>query len=130
MPNYDASYAQDRAEIEDLMARYLFAMDWNDFDSYADCFTEDGALDYARGTTEGRENIRAEAKRFKEQVGAIYTDVDGNPAVLRHLLTQKRDPGGGRPGLAYRHVVRNGKSRPATGRRRAVHAHRGYVRHL
>ena len=88
MPNYDASYAQDRAEIEDLMARYLFAMDWNDFNSYADCFTEDGALDYARGTTEGRENIRAEAKRFKEQIGAIYTDVDGNPAVLRHLLTQ------------------------------------------
>lgn len=88
MTKYDADYARDRAEIEDLMARYLFAMDWNDFDTYADCFTEDGTLDYAKGSTTGRENIRAEAKAFKENVGAIYTDVDGNPAVLRHLLCQ------------------------------------------
>ncbi|MGB3796900.1 MAG: nuclear transport factor 2 family protein [Alteraurantiacibacter sp.] len=88
MPQYNASYARDRAEIEDLMARYLFAMDWNDFDTYADCFTEDGALDYAKGITHGRENIREEARRFKEQVGTIYKDVDGNPAVLRHLLAQ------------------------------------------
>ncbi|MWV28896.1 nuclear transport factor 2 family protein [Aurantiacibacter rhizosphaerae] len=88
MPVYNASYAQDRAEIEDLMARYLFAMDWNDFDTYADCFTPDGVLDYAKGTTVGRENIREEAREFKERVGTIYKDVDGNPAVLRHLLTQ------------------------------------------
>ena len=39
------SYAEDRAEIEDLMARYLFAMDWGDFDAYAATFTEDGVLD-------------------------------------------------------------------------------------
>ena len=39
------SYAQDRAEIEDLMARYLFAMDYHDYDAYAECFTEDGVHD-------------------------------------------------------------------------------------
>ena len=33
---YSASYARHRAEIEDLVARYLFAMDWNDFDAYAE----------------------------------------------------------------------------------------------
>ena len=86
MTQYPDTYAQDRAEIEDLMARYLFAMDHNDFDTYAETFTEDGTLDYAAGQTKGRENIRREAKEFKERVGAIYQDVDGNPAVLRHVL--------------------------------------------
>ncbi|HSG33011.1 MAG TPA: nuclear transport factor 2 family protein [Sphingomonadaceae bacterium] len=80
------SYADDRAAIEDLMARYLFAMDWNDFDTYADTFTEDGTLEFARGAVTGRDNIRAAAKGFKEAVAGIYTDVDGNPAILRHVL--------------------------------------------
>ena len=88
MPNYPENYAKDRAEIEDLMARYLFAMDYNDFDTYADTFTEDGTLEYARGSVTGRENIRASAKGFKEAVAGIYTDVDGNPAILRHVLCQ------------------------------------------
>lgn len=82
-------YAEDRAAIEDLMARYLFAMDWNDYDTYAECFAEDGVLDYAMGCTAGRENIRAEAKRFKENVGTIYVRPDGKPAKLRHVVAHK-----------------------------------------
>jgi ketosteroid isomerase-like protein len=83
---YPPTYAQDRAEIEDLMARYLMAMDYNDFDTYADTFTEDGTLDYATGIITGREKIRAESKAFKERVGSLWRDVDGNPALLRHVL--------------------------------------------
>jgi ketosteroid isomerase-like protein len=83
---YAPTYAQDRAEIEDLMARYLFAMDYNDFDTYAAMFTEDGTLEFARGAVTGRDNIRAAAKGFKEAIAGIYTDIDGNPAVLRHVL--------------------------------------------
>ena len=82
------SYADDRAAIENLMARYLFAMDWNDFETYADCFTEDGELDYARGIAQGRENIRAEARRFKDNVAQIFVDFEGNPAKLRHIVAQ------------------------------------------
>ncbi|MFC3096989.1 nuclear transport factor 2 family protein [Alteraurantiacibacter palmitatis] len=85
---YAADYARDRAEIEDLLARYLMAMDYNDFDTYADTFTEDGTLEFARGAVTGRENIRAAAKGFKEAVAGIYCDVDGNPAILRHVLCQ------------------------------------------
>jgi ketosteroid isomerase-like protein len=85
---YHDAYARDRAEIEDLIARYLFAMDWNDFDAYADCFAEDGELDYAMGVQRGRENIRAEAKRFKENVGTIFVRADGTPAKLRHVVGQ------------------------------------------
>ena len=38
------SYADDRAAIEDLQARYLFAMDFGDPDLYVTTFTEDGIL--------------------------------------------------------------------------------------
>lgn len=82
------SYADDRAAIENLMARYLFAMDWNDYDTYAECFTEDGELDYAMGVTRGREAIRAEAKRFKDNVATMFVDWQGKPAKLRHIVTQ------------------------------------------
>jgi hypothetical protein len=40
--DYAPTYAQDRAEIEDLMARYLFAIDYFDWDAYVGTFAEDG----------------------------------------------------------------------------------------
>ncbi|WP_427967671.1 nuclear transport factor 2 family protein [Altererythrobacter sp.] len=80
------AYAEDRAAIEELMARYLFAMDWNDFDSYAETFTEDGELVFATGAAKGRQAIRDMARKFKQRLGEIYRDEDGNPAVLRHVL--------------------------------------------
>ena len=83
------SYARDRAEIADLMARYLFAMDYHDADAYAECFTEDGVLDYAMGTLVGREAIRAEARAFKDKIAEVFKDWQGNPAKLRHLVQHK-----------------------------------------
>jgi ketosteroid isomerase-like protein len=83
------NWAQDRAEIADLIARYLFAMDYHDADAYAGCFTEDGVLDYAMGTLVGREAIRAEAKVFAAKIGEIFVDWQGRPAKLRHLVQQK-----------------------------------------
>ena len=89
MPAGAASgYAQDRAEIENLMARYLFAMDWNDFEAYAGMFTEDGELDYASGNAKGREAIVETIKSFKERIGKHYVDADGDPAKLRHVVAQ------------------------------------------
>jgi uncharacterized protein (TIGR02246 family) len=49
----------DKAEIENLQARYLLAMDFMDADAYAEVFTEDGVMDWAGGVIEGREAIRA-----------------------------------------------------------------------
>ncbi len=89
MPASAASgYAQDRAEIENLMARYLFAMDWNDFEAYADMFTEDGELDYASGNAKGREAIVETIRVFKDRIGQHYVDAEGNPAKLRHVVAQ------------------------------------------
>ena len=51
------SYAEDRAQIEDLQARYLFALDFHDPQLYASTFTPDGILDYGEGDVKGREAI-------------------------------------------------------------------------
>ena len=82
-------YSRDRAEIADLMARYLFAMDYHDADAYAECFTQDGVLDYAMGTLVGREAIRAEANVFRDKIAEVFKDWQGNRAKLRHLVHQK-----------------------------------------
>ena len=52
-----SSYAEDRAAIEDLQARYLFAMDFGDPDLYVTTFTEDGVLDIGNGEINGRKAI-------------------------------------------------------------------------
>jgi SnoaL-like domain len=77
------SYAEDRAEIEDLMARYLFALDFFDADAYAETFAKDGVLDWAMGTVEGREAIRAEAAGMKESMARVF----GQDTLLRHFVT-------------------------------------------
>ncbi|MBN2062829.1 MAG: nuclear transport factor 2 family protein [Deltaproteobacteria bacterium] len=52
------SYAEDRAQIEDLQARYMFALDFSDADTYVKTFTEDGILDIVGMKWQGREEIR------------------------------------------------------------------------
>jgi hypothetical protein len=83
---YDDAYARDRAEIEDLMARYLFALDYNDLDTFIATFTDDAVFDFARGRIEGKASILEAVKSFKARIGEFYKDEDGNPAVLRHVL--------------------------------------------
>ncbi|WEK45826.1 MAG: nuclear transport factor 2 family protein [Candidatus Andeanibacterium colombiense] len=88
MTFYSPTYADDRAQIQDLMGRYLFAMDWHDTETYANCFTEDGVLDYAMDTLVGRAAIREGAVKFRENVGRLFKREDGSPALLRHVLDQ------------------------------------------
>jgi len=83
-----ASYAEDRAEIEDLQARYMFALDFHDADTYVSTFTEDGVLDYGP-VVKGRDAIRKViadmAKRFAGQAAA---DTSGMWApVGRHNIS-------------------------------------------
>jgi len=89
MPSrYPATYAQDRAEIEDLMARYLFAIDYHDWDAYAATFAPDGELEFASGTSRGRPAIRAAIEAFAGRIGQFYHTEDGAPANLRHVILQ------------------------------------------
>ena len=87
-PKYSAHYGEDRAEIEDLMARYLFAIDYNDWDSYVETFAPDGELEFASGTSKGRPAIKAMVAKFAEGIGRFYHTEDGKPAKLRHVILQ------------------------------------------
>ena len=87
-PRYSRSYAEDRAEIEDLMARYLFAIDYDDWDAYVGTFAPDGELEFASGTSKGRPAIRAMVSKFAEGIGRFYHTEDGKPAKLRHVILQ------------------------------------------
>jgi ketosteroid isomerase-like protein len=54
----EGGYAEDRALIENLQARYMFALDHGDADTYAAIFAEDGVLDFGAGEVRGRDAIR------------------------------------------------------------------------
>lgn len=82
------SYADDRARIIDLQARYIFAQDFNDADAYAAVFAEDGVLDWAGGEVKGRAAIR----KFKaDGVYNLSKNAENAawPATTRHFITNQ-----------------------------------------
>lgn len=88
-----SSYAEDRAQIEDLQARYMFALDFRDIDTYLSTFTEDGIVDIVGMKWQGHEEIRemlggmsqndpeGEAKPAAKEEQGPY------PATGRHNIT-------------------------------------------
>jgi len=85
-PPANATYADDRAAIENLQARYLFALDWQDPEAYAATFTEDGELVSAIATTKGRDGLRAEVVKMHENDIAAQTP-GLFPFSRRHVIT-------------------------------------------
>ena len=91
---YPEGYADDRAAIMDLQARYVLALDYFDADGYAAVFAEDGVLDWARGKVEGREAIRefmaSRTYDFTRDAAPMETP-DGRewPSTVRHLITNQ-----------------------------------------
>jgi hypothetical protein len=83
-----AGYGDDRALIEDLQARYMFAFDYGDPEGYAGTFTENGVLDYGAGEIKGRkaiaEFIAAGRKRTEE--ARAKTPAGQQPTVSRHII--------------------------------------------
>jgi len=84
------SYAEDRAQIEDLQARYLFALDFHDPKLYASTFTPDGVLDYGEGDVKGRDAIIKVIAGMPGNQPALPPE-DGKPALRpaagRHQIT-------------------------------------------
>src|SRR4051812_1498101 len=78
-----SSYAEDRAAIEDLQARYLFAMDFHDPDLYVTTFTEDGILDVGSGEIKGRQAIKDVIARMPQPAATA----EMRPAVGRHNIS-------------------------------------------
>ena len=69
----------DRLEIQELIARYSYALDSRDFDALDDMFTPDAVLDY---TATGA--IRGSLDEMKAFVSEAFTMFDGT----QHLTTQ------------------------------------------
>ncbi len=85
------SYAEDRALIEDLQARYMFALDFGDLDTYVKTFTEDGILDIIGFKWQGRETIKRELSAMSANMAKEKPAAEGEkklyPATGRHNIT-------------------------------------------
>jgi hypothetical protein len=83
-----AGYGDDRALIEDLQARYLFAFDFGDPQGYAGTFAPDGILDFGQGEVRGREAIAkfiADGRKRTEEA-RTRTPAGERPSIGRHII--------------------------------------------
>ena len=83
-----ASYAEDRAAIVDLQSRYLFAMDFQDAETYASTFADDGVINWAGGEVKGRKAI------YEFMSSGTYNPTRNAkkgkwPAASRHFITNQ-----------------------------------------
>ena len=84
-----AGYGDERALIEDLQARYLFAFDFGDPAGYAATFAPDGILDFGWGEIKGRDAIAkfiVDGRKRTEEAHA-KTPAGQRPAVSRHIIS-------------------------------------------
>lgn len=81
-------YADDRARILDLQARYMFAIDWQDAETYAGTFTQDGVLVSGFGTYRGRDEIKSLINNLAEKDAYQTEEGDANeiPPRTRHHI--------------------------------------------
>ena len=75
------SYAEDRALIEDLQSRYMFAMDFNDVETFVSLFAKDGILYVVDGVICGRDAIR---QSTIERIKKVETQETDDPASKLH----------------------------------------------
>lgn len=88
--SFARSYADDRSEIENLMARYMFALDFLNADDYAATFTEDGILNHGGGIERGRQEIREfiyESKNNRGERNAKTLAEGKKVKPARHFIT-------------------------------------------
>lgn len=81
--------AQERADIENLAYRYLFALDWRDAEAYANTFAPEGVLNYGGGQAVGREAIAAMVQGLREREMANLEPGDNGQgsAHNQHFVT-------------------------------------------
>ena len=98
-----SSYSENRSRIENLIARYTFALDFKDADAYASTFSENGILDSGIGIKKGREEIKS--------VIALMNGFNGNAEVRRHIISNivLKIEGDKAVGRAYWHSVKMDK---------------------
>ncbi len=88
-------YAADRAEIVNLSNRLMIASDAQDAETYANCFAENGVLNWIGGVEHGRAEIRQAIADWRRKVDAAPADATSRPRtrhfVLNHDITLAPD---------------------------------------
>jgi hypothetical protein len=82
-----SNYAEDRALIEDLQARYMFALDFGDMDKYVSTFAEDGILDIGDGEMKGRAEIKKIFSLMPAKKEPSAAEAKLRPATGRHNIS-------------------------------------------
>jgi hypothetical protein len=83
-----AAPEDDRAGLEDLQSRYVFALDWQDPERYGDTFTTDGVLIWAGGTVTGRAAIVDEMHKARDaDTARRQSEPPARPWRRRHFTT-------------------------------------------
>jgi SnoaL-like domain len=82
-------YAANRAAIEDLQARYLYAMNWFDPAAYAGTFTPDGVVHMGERVERGRKAIETVITDYKVIIMGHPTGAERGlrPPAVRHAIT-------------------------------------------
>jgi ketosteroid isomerase-like protein len=86
-----SSYAEDRSQIEDLHARYMYAMNFDDVEALVSLFSKDGVFDVGWAVLRGQDEIR---KSTNEKVKKIEAE-------------KAKDPSNKVPAYSDRHFVTN-----------------------
>jgi hypothetical protein len=80
---------QERADIENLAYRYIFALDWRDPQAYAATFAPDGVLTYGGGEAKGREAIAkmVQGMRDREMANLKPGETGQGSAHAQHFVS-------------------------------------------
>jgi ketosteroid isomerase-like protein len=99
----------DRLEIQELIARYSYALDSGDFDALDALFTPDAVLDY---TATGA--IRGSLDEMKKFVTEAFTMFDGTQHLTTQTLLRFSDDGNTAYGKSACHnpMVFGGENKP------------------
>lgn len=91
-----ADYANDRAEIENLSARYMIAVDAGDIETVMAAWADDGVLEWVRGVEHGKEAIRKAMSNFGGAAAsrAIADGATSRPRTRHHILNHVIDVDG------------------------------------
>jgi ketosteroid isomerase-like protein len=96
-----------RAEIQNLVARYAFAVDDRDMEAVAACFTEGGGFSSREGKL-GARGRQAVMDQFHDRWGVLGP---ANHIVHQHLIELDDEDADGASGLVSSHaeLIRNGE---------------------
>jgi hypothetical protein len=81
-----ASYADDRAEIENLSNRYMIAVDAGDMDAVMGAWADDGVLIWANGVEKGKVAIRKAMSGFSAARAASIPEGATQWPRSRHFI--------------------------------------------